>query len=188
MAGRRKRPRLFSFAREVELGNLEEVVTDPEDRRALEALVDAFVEICRAQAVTQETLMPVARAARHRSAHVRGAGITRLTVLTHYFDEAVTVLEQVARDTDEEVRLYACASLPNTPDGVAVPLIARALTDESWRIRKAAAQASSAMTAPGLLPILEERLPAESDARVKVVLGLALDYQRLAAGAAGPAR
>lgn len=181
MGGRRKKPRLFSFAREVELGNLEELVTDPEERRALAALVDAFVEICASQAVTEQTLMPVARAARHRSAHVRGAGITRLTVLAHYFDEAVAVLEQVARDADDEVRLYACASLANAPESVAVPLLGRALADESWRVRKAAAQAATAMAAPELLPILDARLPDEPDARVKVVLRLAADYQRQAA-------
>jgi hypothetical protein len=178
MVPRRKKPRLFSFSREVEIGNFEDVITDPEDRRALEAVVDAFIEICRSQNVTPETLMPIARGSRHRSAYVRGVAITRLTVLTHYFDEAMGVLEQVARDPDEEVRLYACAAVPNTPDGVAVPLIERALGDESWRVRKAAAQAAGALAAKALLPILLGRLERESDARVKIQLNLAADFQR----------
>lgn len=177
---RRKKPRLFSFSREVEIANFEEVVTDPEERRALVAIVDAFLEICRTQAVTPETLLPIARGCRHPSPYVRGSAITRLTVLTHYFDEALGVLEQAARDEDEEVRLYACAALPNTPDDVAVPLIARALADPSWRVRKAAAVASGAMANAELLPILQERLEVETDARVKVQLGLAADFQRQA--------
>lgn len=181
MAGRRKKPRLFSFAREVELGNLSEVAADPEDRAAIESLVDAFVEICRAQQVTAETMAAVARAARHRSAYVRGAGITRLTVMAHYFPEAVAVLREVARDPDDEVRLYACAALPNTPDEVALPLVAQALEDEAWRVRKAAAQAATALLAPGLLDVLERRIGAEPDARVKVVLQLAADHQRRSA-------
>ena len=178
---RRKKPRLFSFSRDVEIANYEEVVTAPEDRRALEALIDAFIEICRTQAVTPETLMPVARAARHRSEYIRGVGITRLTVLTHYFDEASAVLEQVARDNDEEVRLYACAALANTPERVGLPLLDRALDDDSWRVRKAGAQAAGAVAWPELVPILAKHLREETDARVRVVLQLAIDFQRQSA-------
>lgn len=184
MVARRKKPRLFSFSREVEIGNFEEVITDPEERRVLEAIVDAFIEICRSQTVTADTLLPIARGSRHRSGYVRGVAITRVTVLTHYFDEAMAVLEQVSRDPDEEVRLYACSALPNTPDGVAVPLIDRALEDESWRVRKAAAQASGALSSQALLPILERRIAVEADARVKIQLQLAADFQRGAPGAA----
>ncbi|MEZ4237993.1 MAG: HEAT repeat domain-containing protein [Myxococcota bacterium] len=179
-ATRRRKPRLFSFSREVEIGNFDEVVSDPEERHALEAVIDAFIEICRHQAVTPDTLLPVARGSRHASAYVRGVAITRLTVLTHYFDEAREVLNQVARDGDEEVRLYACAALPNTPDDVGVPLIGRALEDPSWRVRKAAAQAAGALATPALLPILDARLHTEPDARVKVQLQLAADFQRAA--------
>lgn len=181
MGRRRKKPRLFSFSREVEIGNFEEVVTDPEERRALEALVDAFLKICETQSVDPVTLMPVARAARHRSPYVRGMGITRLTVLTHYFDEAVAVLEQVARDSDEEVRLYACAALPNTPENVAIPLVVRALEDSSWKVRKAAAQAAGAIPSQQLVPVLTRQLGRESDARVRIQLQLAIDFQRQSA-------
>jgi HEAT repeats len=175
---RRKKPRLFSFSREVEIANFEDVLTDPEERRALVAIVDAFLDICRTQTVSADTLMPIARGCRHPSSYVRGVAITRLTVLTHYFDEALGVLEQAARDEDEEVRLFACAALPNTPDEVAVPLIERALADGSWRVRKVAAQAAGAMQAEALGPILDQRLGLETDARVKVQLQLAADFQR----------
>jgi hypothetical protein len=178
VGSRRKKPRLFSFSREVEIGNFEEVVVDSEERRVLVAIVDAFLDICRTQTVSPETLMPIARGCRHASAYVRGVAITRLTVLTHYFDEALGVLEQVARDDDEEVRLYACAALPNTPDGVAVPLIGRALEDRSWRVRKAAAQAAGAMASPELVPVLDARIATETDARVRVQLVLAAEFQR----------
>lgn len=180
MGHRRKKPRLFSFSREVEIANFEDVLTDPEERRALVAIVDAFLDICRTQTVSADTLMPIARGCRHPSTYVRGVAITRLTVLTHYFDEALGVLESVARDEDEEVRLYACAALPNTPDGVAVPLIDRALVDKSWRVRKAAAVAAGAMAVDELLPILERSLSSEGDARVRIQLQLAADFQRQA--------
>ncbi len=181
MAKRRRKPRLFSFSREVEIANFEEVVTDPEDRRALEALINAFFAISRTHTLTPETLMPIARAARHPSEYVRGVGITRLTVLTHYFDEAATVLEQVSRDTDESVRLYACSALANTPEPVGLPLIARALEDPSWRVRKAAGQAAGAVAWPALSPVLLSRLAREPAARVRVTLQLALDFQAQAA-------
>jgi hypothetical protein len=180
MAARRRKPRLFSFSREVEMGLFEESVTAPEDRRALGELIEAFLEICRVQAVTPETLEPVERAARHPSPSVRGVGITRLAVLAHYFDEAVAALERITRDESEEIRLYACAALANTPENVAAPLVARALEDPSWRVRKAAGQAAGAVEAPHLVPILARRLQREQDARVRVVLQLAIDFQRTA--------
>jgi len=160
------------------MGLFEETVTDPDDRRALGELIDAFLEICREQAVSPETLLNVARAARHASPYVRGVGITRLAVLTHYFDEAVTVMEQVSRDENEEVRLYACSALANTPEHVAAPLVARAIEDSSWRVRKAAGQAAGAIVSPELIPVLGRRLQREQDARVRVVLQLAIDFQR----------
>src|SRR5688572_6364173 len=180
MGARRRKPRLFSFSREVEMGLFEETVTAPDDRRALGELIEAFLEICRVQAVTPETLAPVERAARHPSASVRGVGITRLAVLAHYFDEAIALLERITRDESEEIRLYACSALANTPEGVAAPLVARALEDPSWRVRKAAGQAAGAVEAANLVPILARRLQREPDARVRVVLQLAIDFQRQA--------
>lgn len=175
---RRKKPRLFSFAREVEIGHFDEVVTDPSERALLERVVDAFIEICNTQAVSERTLSPIVAAARHPAAYVRGVGITRLTVLTHYFEDAISALRAVASDGDEEVRLYATASLPNTPDAVALPLLTDALADPSWRVRKAAAQAASAFPAPQLVPVLEEAARHETDARVRIQIELSTQFQR----------
>jgi len=178
---RRRKPRLFSFAREVELSHYEDVVSDPGERAALEAVIDAFAAICAAHAVAPETLMPIARGCRHTSMFVRGAGITRLTVLCHYFPEAHDVIEQLCRDTDEELRIFATAALANTPEDLAVPLLERCLRDGSWRVRKAAAQTGSATSWPSMLPALTRAHGSESDARVRVVLQLAIDHQRRAA-------
>jgi len=174
----RRKPRLFSFSREVEIANFAEVVSAPEDRRALEALIDAFVEICRSHTVTPHTLAAVTQAARHGSEYVRGVGITRLAVLTHYFDEAAADLAQIAQDDDETVRLYACAAMANTPEAIGRPLLERALSDPAWRVRKAAAQAAGAVVWPALLPALTRRLEREGDARVAVVLRLAIAFQQ----------
>ena len=179
---RRRKPRLFSFAREVELSHYDDVVTDPTERRALETVVDAFAAICADHAVAPETLMPIARACRHPSMFVRGAGITRLTVLCHYFTEAHDVIEQLCRDHDDDVRLFATAALANTPEALAVPLLERCLGDASWRVRKAAAQTGQATGWATLLPVLMAAHARESDARVKVVLQLAIDHQRAVGG------
>jgi hypothetical protein len=177
MTTRRKKPRLFSFSREVELANVEEVVTDPGERRVLEAMIDAFLEVCRTQTVTEDSLEAIGAAARHPSAYVRGAGITRLTVLTHWFEAAVPVLSALLADPEEGLRLFVAAALPNTPDPVAVPLLERALADVSWRVRKTAAHACGAFPAAALLPVIEAALARETDARVKVVLDLARQFQ-----------
>jgi hypothetical protein len=186
MSAHRRKPRLFSFSREVEMALFEETVTDPADRRALGELIDAFLEICREQAVSPATLETVARAARHASPYVRGVGITRLAVLTHYFEAAVGVMDQVTRDESEEVRLYACSALANTPEHVAFPLVAHAIDDTSWRVRKAAAQAAGAIASPDLIPVLTRRLQREQDARVRVALQIAIDFQRHAVRATPP--
>jgi len=178
VARRRRKPRLFSFSREVELSNYDDVISDPAERAALEAVVDAFAAICHDHAVAPETLMPIARACRNPSMFVRGAGITRLTVLCHYFTEAHDVMEQLCRDDDEDVRLFATAALANTPESLAVPLLERCLSDGSWRVRKAAAQTGQASRWASLLPVLTRAHGREADARVKVVLQLAIDHQR----------
>jgi hypothetical protein len=184
MTTRRKKPRLFSFSREVEIANFEEVVTDPHERRVLEGMVDGFLEICRTQAVSAETLGAVASAARHPSPYVRGVGITRLTVLAHWFEPAIAVVSSLLDDEDEGLRVFVTAALPNTPDALAIPLLDRALSDVSWRVRKTAAQACSAFPAAALVPVLERCLARETDARVRVQLTLARDFQ--ARGPAAP--
>lgn len=178
MGRRRRKPRLFSFAREVELSHYEDVVTDPTEWAALAGVVDAFAEICRAHAVAPETLLPIARGARHPSMFVRGAAITRLSVLCHYFPEAHDVMAQVCRDDDEELRLFATAALANAPEEVAVPQLQLRMADTSWRVRKAAAQVGAAGAWSTLIPVLEAAIAGEGDARVRIQLELALQHQR----------
>lgn len=180
MRTRRKKPRLFSFSREVELSHFVEWAASPEDRQLLEAVVDSFVEICRNKRVTQRTMEPLAMAARHENMQVRGIAITRLAVMCHYFPEAIDEIAALCKHPDESVRLFAVSAVGNTPEGVQVPLVTRLLDDEAWTVRKAAAQVGSAVVAPVLIPILARKLAAEADARVRVVLQLALDFQRAA--------
>lgn len=180
MPARRRKPRLFSFSRDVEIASFAEVVTSPEERALLEALVDVFIDVCRTHELADGALAPFARGARHPAPSVRGVAITRLVVLSHYFPAAVQLLEEITADEDEGVRLYACAALANAPDVAAVPLIARALADPVWRVRKTAAQAAGTGSRPELLAFLEERVGTEADARVRVQVQLALDFQRTA--------
>ncbi len=177
---RRKKPRLFSFARDVVLASYDNVPLAPADRRLLEAAVDAFVAICDVHRVAPETLMPIARAARHESMLLRGFGITKLTVLCHYFDEAHEVMNALCRDADAGLRLFATAALANCPQELAVPLLERTLADPEWTVRKAAAQVTTTVDWPELEPVLAAALDREADARVRIVLQMALEHvQRL---------
>ena len=81
------------------------------------------------------------------------------------------------------MRLYASSVLANTPAEIGLPLLDRLLADDEWRVRKAAAQTAGAVVWPGLLDVLESHLGAEGDARVGVVLSLAVAFQRERAGA-----
>lgn len=171
----RKRPRLFSFGREVELNNLESWVDDPDERALLVAVIDGFLEVVRTRRLSPESLAPVVAAAGHPSESVRGVGITRLVVLTHYFPEALEAYRELAHHPDPGVRLYACSSLANAPDDP--DLLERFLADPAWEVRKAAANVCTTQRTDALHAIVERRLAVERDARVRVVLALARRFQ-----------
>ena len=176
MGRRRRKPRLFSFAPDVVLSSYDNVMLQPAERILLESAVDAFATICDDHEVTTGTLMALARTARHPQLVLRGFGITKLTVLSHYFDEAHDVIEQLCRDDDLALRLFATAALANCPPSLALPLLERCLIDADWSVRKAAAQVATAVTWPELVGILDAALTIESDARVRIVLQMALEH------------
>ncbi len=178
---RRRKPRLFSFPLEVELSHYDEVITDREARKVLRSVIESFIEIAHSKRCGAQFLAPIAAAARHPDPQIRGLAILRLTVLCHYFGEAVDELAKIATDPDVETRVFAAPMLANTPPGVAVPLVQLLLEDDEWRVRKAAAQVGTAIALDDLLPVLSRRIAREQDARVRVVLQIALDFQRRAA-------
>lgn len=174
---RRRKPRLFSFSREVELAHYDDLIEDPAERRVLEELVDAFLTIAHARGVDPVGLSAIEAAATHDNAAIRGLGITRLTVLTHYFTEAHETLARVCTHPRADVRLFSVTALANTPESVGAPLVDRALSDAEWTVRKAAGRALTAVLWPSAVTSLEAALERERDARVKVVLQLARDHQ-----------
>ena len=175
---RRRKPRLFSFPYEVELSHFDGVITDPEGRKVLRGVLEAFIEIAHNKRVTESSLGLIVAAARHRDPQLRGLATLRLTVLCHYFQEAVDELALLCGDIDPETRLFVAPMLANTPNGVCVPLVQHLLEDEDWRVRKAAALVGTAVPIPELLAIFSRRIARERDARVRVVLQIALDFQR----------
>ncbi|MEZ4317543.1 MAG: HEAT repeat domain-containing protein [Myxococcota bacterium] len=174
----RKRPRLFSFGRETELANLDAWVEDGAQRALLVEVIDAFIEITRTRKLAIENLAPIVSAAVHPSVNVRAIGVTRLVVLSHYFEEALQAFGGLVGHADPGVRLYACASLANAPEEALPDLLGRFLVDPSWEVRKSAAQVCTSSKSDALLALVEERLLVERDARVRVVLELATRFQR----------
>jgi len=178
---RRRKPRLFSFPREVELAWFDEATISGSDRLALEAVVDAFIAIASSKKLEPNALDALAKGAAWPQEQVRGMAITRLAVLCHYFADAIQKMEQLIDHPDPAVRIFLCAALANTPEGVAVPLLARLLKDDEWGVRKAAAKACSAIPWESSVEMLRRRVETEPDARVRVVVQLALDFQLKAA-------
>jgi hypothetical protein len=175
---KRRKPRLFSFSREIEMSHFDEWITDPDHLRLLGEVVDAFLEMSTSRRITPYTLGAIVTAARHADDRVRGVGVTRLAVLCHYFGEAVDEMAKLTEHRNADVRIYAVSALANTPVGVVVPLLTRCLEDRVWTVRKAAAQVGSALVLEEMMPVLATRLATEPDARVRVVVQLALDFQR----------
>lgn len=173
----RTRPRLFSFSREIELAPYDELVRAPEARARLEQAVDAFVAICDDRTVNAERLAALVAAATSDDPNVRMAGMNRLAVLSHYFDEASGSVREFVDHPDAEVRHLASASLANMPPSLVTELLPRYLDDPEWRVRKTAAQVAATLPLRELIPALRAHAARERDARVRVVLQLALDFQ-----------
>lgn len=174
----RRKPRLFSFPREVELAHLDAIVEDVPSRALITTVVDDFIDVVRTRALDAEQLVRVRDAAAHPNPAVRAFAITRLSVLAHYFEPAIDALLGLLHHDDPEVRLYATSALANLPDDALLDLLPVALKDPDWRVRKAAAQASGTMRDPRLAELLAAALDDEKDARVRVVLQGSLSFQR----------
>lgn len=178
VARRRTRPRLFAFSRETEHAHLDQLGLGPEERALMERVVAGFQRIVEHRDLSEEWLAPIVEAACADHPVVCGLGMQRLVVMSHYFPRAETALTDVCSDPSVSVRLFAVANLANAPMPFAFPLIARALADSEWTIRKAAATVCTAIAAEELGEIVRQRLAVEHDARVRVVLELAARFQR----------
>lgn len=173
----RSRPRLFAFPREIELAWVADAGLDDDARATLESMADAFGEVARTRRLQAVQLHHVARAAAHADPTVRVMGMTRLTVLAHYFPDGAACLLALLDHASVDVRVTVAASLPNAAPPDAVQGLARALDDADWRVRKAAAQAATAAPLPGLLDALVAHR-ADADARVRVWIEQAVAHQQ----------
>ncbi len=181
----RRKPRLYAFAPEVELGWFTEVTPGSSDWVLLAAAVRAFAEVCATREFPETHRAALLDAAVHPHAAVRGLGVMRLAVLSHYFPTAGEALRALAAHPEEDVRMWAIGAMANTPAAVAVPALEQGVLDPRWAVRKAAAQVLAALPLPGSLAAVERALAAERDARVRVVLSLAAELQARDAGSAG---
>lgn len=174
----RTKPRLFAFSREVELAHLSlDTSTPPAKAALLKDVVETFAHIARNKAVSEELLDPFEEAACYDDAQVRGLGMLRLSVLTHYFPEAGERFAALVTHANVEIRRFAVTVLANTEQSLVASLLPVALADEDWMVRKAAATVAGALPLPQLQPVFERQLFRERDARVRVVLQLAVDHQ-----------
>ena len=174
----RTRPRLYAFPREVELDHVREVARSPEELAALEGVIDAFGRTARRKRLDEDDLDALLRAARHANPSVRGIAVTRLAVLTHYFEPARDALRALQDDEDAGVREFGVTATANAPPEVTLDVVTAALDDPEWAVRKAAARVAGAVPLPRGEVLLTGPLAAERDARVRVALELALRFQR----------
>ncbi|MFT4622788.1 MAG: HEAT repeat protein [Myxococcota bacterium] len=174
----RNRPRLFAFPREVELDHVRDIAETPEEQAVLEAMIDAFGSAARTKRLQQADLDALVLGATHSSTSLRGIAVTRLAVLTHYFEPARGALLALARHDDAEIRQFAATAAANSPAELALDMVLLALGDEDWRVRKAAAQVARTVVLPVAPTALETAAAHEPDARVRVALELALRLQR----------
>lgn len=173
-----RRPRLFSFSREIELSTIEGWAR-PEERPLLESVVDAFLEVTRTRQLTGPRLAPVVEACGHPSANVRSTGLSRLVVMAHYFEHAKEALRELAVHPSADVRATAASSLANAPEDLLLPQLERHLEDESSSVRRAAARlALTHSSVPGLVPVLERAMARESETSLLQLLDKAVAKQR----------
>lgn len=139
-----RKPRLFSFGRETELANLDAWVEDPDQRRLLVDVVDAFIEVSRTRKLTEQNLAPIVEASAHPADTVRALALSRLVVMAHYFDDAREALAHLAENPSADVRRFVAASLANAPEASQDALLPLLREDSEPGVRDAAASAGSA--------------------------------------------
>ena len=174
----RRRPRLFAFPREVELRDLRQWASDPEEVRLWTHVVDSFDEIANTKEISPALLAPFIHASQHPRPTLRGLAMTRLSVLCHYFPEAIEAYAWLTQHPDTDLRKCSVLAMSNAPKPMLLQLLPAALTDREWHVRKAAAQVAGALPLPSLLAFLEARQHVEADARVRVVLQMAVRHQQ----------
>ena len=174
----RRKPRLFSFAREVELSYFPDVVPGTTTWSVLSKAVDAFASICEDRSLLPARVEKLVAAAEHAHPAVCGLGTSRLAVLSHYFPEISENFAELFRNPSMQIRLFATTALSNATTDIARRHLLTALADSDWQIRKAAAQVASAIQLPGFLADLAAAKENERDARVRIVLSLAEELQR----------
>ncbi len=173
----RRKPRLFSFAREVELSYFPDVGPGTSTWHVLSDAVMAFASVCEDRSLSPDRLARVMAAAGHQHPSVCGLGTSRLAVLAHYFPEVGAAFAELMRHPGLQVRLFTTTALSNAPADVAREHLQVALADPEWQVRKAAAQVCSAVPIAGILPALTAAREVERDARVRIVLQLAEEHQ-----------
>jgi HEAT repeat protein len=176
-----RRPRLFSFGRDIELQTIDGWAT-PEERPLLVAVIDAFLEVTRTRQLTPDRLRPVVTASRHPSANVRALAVSRLVVMAHYFEHARAAYRDLALAEQPGVRETACGALANAPDDLFIGLLEIHLADEAVPVRRAAARLAASHADEALLPIVERALAKEEDAFTATLLGRAHGFLEGAVG------
>ncbi|MBT3217689.1 MAG: HEAT repeat domain-containing protein [Proteobacteria bacterium] len=178
MSNRRRKPRLFAFSRDTELENLQRLGLRPAEHRVLVQALDAFLDVANSRHLTVENLVPIVAAAMHPSLVVRGIGTQRLVVMSHYFSEAKTALQDLCHDKDATVRAFTVSNLGNAPWPFSLPLINGALNDPEAPVRRAAAKVCSVVATPELRDLVDAHLETEEHEPTRAALAQASRYQR----------
>ena len=164
-----KRPRLFAFSRETELAHVHLWVQNPQEQQAVEAAVDAFIEVTRTRRLAEENLATIVSACASDSDMLRTLAITRLVILTHYFELAREAYEQLAAHENPKVRQFITSGLLNAPSALQTLLAPTMLADPDPDVREAAVPVNASHPAH-----ITARLEVESDAKVRRALERAL--------------
>lgn len=171
-----RRPRLFSFGRDIELSTIEGWA-QPDERPLLVEVIDAFLEVTRTRQLTPERLRPIVNASRHGSANVRALGVSRLVVMAHYFEHAKAAYRELALSDEPAVRETACSALANGPEDLLVPLLEIYLADEVVEVRRAGARLAATHSDPELLTVVERALAKETDTFTTTLMSRAHSFQ-----------
>ena len=132
-----RRPRLFSFSREIEVSNLEGWA-QPNELPLLYGVIDAFLRIAKTRKLADEDLNVVLQAVEHPSAGVQALGTARLAVLTHYFESARTAYLAAFERSGPGLQLTLVGHLPNTIDEVATSVLAVATASQDASVARLA--------------------------------------------------
>ena len=155
--------------------DIRETTMTASQKRRLRAIVDLFCEVAQSYQLNPLLLRRIRDFVKHSSYRIGGNAVVYLYALANFFEDARSLLRELADDPSWEVRFSVCASMSrDCPRALAIELLTEFIDDRSARLRRKCADRCIFVGHKAMAPILKRRLRKERDPSVRESLRFAI--------------